>query len=228
MVNTKDRFNLDYGSKSRGIKVEEIKLELMLDEVMEEYAKAYYYELNRHNPNKFEVSDLTEKEVYDYFRGLMAIRIASVGDQGYKFWRQAKELLVPAWIQFVLTQYGILFKPEIGISIIPIVAYEPDINAMLVTSRKLSSFKADGIFLEKDAIPRAKEGDEDVMMMAVFGSEVRGMMRESEPSPTAQLVVGFVNAKLQEETSVKALYRITYDDTTFIRQMIINDERLFI
>lgn len=227
-MNNGSNFDLDYGSKPRGVEIEEIKLILELDEVLKDYASAYYYELNRVNPNKFEVSGLSEEEVYDYFKGLMAIRVASVSDKGYKFWRQAKELLVPAWIQFVLSQYGILYRPEVGLSIIPIVDHEPDIDKLLTTSKKLSSFRHDGIFMEKDAIPRSKEGDPDVMMMAVFGNEVRGMMRDSNPSPTAQLVVGFVNAKIQEETNVKALYRITYDDTKFIRQMLINEERLYV
>lgn len=141
-------------------------------------------------------------------------------------WRQAKLLFIPAWIQLIISKYGVLNKPEFGLRIVPTIEAEININNLLITSQKLSSFTDDGMFMVRDGFPRDNEGDIDVMMMAVFENQVRGIIRPDNPSPLAQLVAAFTNQKIEQDTTFKALYRISYDEVDFIKSMLLNDRRL--
>ena len=191
-----------------------------------DYAKAYYGEIQRRNIRKLESSELSVEELETYFKSLFIIRIKSLGISGFKEWRQARQLYIPAWIQLIISKYGVLNKPEFGIRIVPTIDGNVNVNDLLVTSNKLSSFMDDGMFMVKDGFPRETDGDVDVMMMAVFENQVRGIIRPDNPSPLAQLVTAFTNAKIEQDTTLKALYRISYDDVDFIKSMLLNDRRL--
>jgi len=217
--------DLDYGSRSYGISVEELSLTFNLS-MFSDYAKAYYGEIQRRNIRKLESSELSVEELETYFKSLFIIRIKSLGISGFKEWRQARQLYIPAWIQLIISKYGVLNKPEFGIRIVPTIDGTVNVNDLLVTSNKLSSFVDDGMFMVKDGFPRETEGDVDVMMMAVFENQVRGIIRPDNPSPLAQLVTAFTNAKIEQDTTLKALYRISYDDVDFIKSMLLNDRRL--
>lgn len=217
--------DLDYGSRSYGISVEELSLTFNLS-MFSDYAKAYYGEIQRRNIRKLESSELSVEELETYFKSLFIIRIKSLGISGFKEWRQARQLYIPAWIQLIISKYGVLNKPEFGIRIVPTIDGIVNVNDLLVTSNKLSSFMDDGMFMVKDGFPREAEGDVDVMMMAVFENQVRGIIRPDNPSPLAQLVTAFTNAKIEQDTTLKALYRISYDDVDFIKSMLLNDRRL--
>lgn len=217
--------DIEYGSRPHGISVEEINLTFNLD-MFSDYAKAYYGEIQRRNIRKLEATQLSIDELDEYFRGLFIIRIKSLHNGGFKDWRQAKLLFIPAWIQLIISKYGVLNKPEFGLRIVPTIEAEININNLLITSQKLSSFTDDGMFMVRDGFPRDNEGDIDVMMMAVFENQVRGIIRPDNPSPLAQLVAAFTNQKIEQDTTFKALYRISYDEVDFIKSMLLNDRRL--
>jgi hypothetical protein len=222
-----DKFkDINYGSRPVGIKVEEVKLSFSLS-MFGDYAKAYYNEIERRNIRKLEATGLTVADLETYFKSLFIIRIKSIQDGGFKDWRQARLLFIPAWIQMVISQYGILNKPEHGIRIVPTIEETVNITELLRISGILSTFVDDGMFMVKDGFPRSNDGDQDVMMMAVFDNQVRGIIRSDEPNPLAQLVAAFTSAKIEQDTTFKALYRISYDEIDFIKSMLMNDRRVF-
>lgn len=95
---------------------------------------------------------------------------------------------------------------------------------MLDTSSRLRAFEVDGVSMHKDAFPRDKEGDQDMMTMAVIGDYVKSM--SETPHPIQSYVSAFIGAKLEEEAAFKVLYRVRYDDVKFIRAMLLHEESL--
>lgn len=227
MIKINDKFSdINYESRPVGISVETVKL-CFSKGMFGDYAKAYYHELQRRNPRKLDSTSLTIDELTHYFESLFFIRIKSVNEGGFKQWRQAKLLYIPAWIQLIISQYGILYQPQFGLKIVPFVE-QSDINfdTLLDISSRLSSFSDDGMFLTKDAFPREVEGDKDVMTMAVIENEVRGIIRSDTPSPIAQMVTAFTQAQIDKDITLRALYRISYDEVEFIKSMLLNDRRV--
>lgn len=216
--------NLDFGTKVTTSGLEVIGVTINPDLIINDFAQAYANELYRRNPVRAQAIAITVEELQAYFTGLIAIRVESVYGS-CKVWRQAKQLLIPAWIEFTLTQVGEVLDTDRGFRIMPKFEYEYDLDAMLTTSDKLRAFISDGLVLLKDAFPRETTGCVETMSMAIIDAYVQSMDKESHP--IASYVAAFLGFKLQEETAFKMLYRSRYDDIEFIRAMILREGSLY-
>lgn len=216
-------FNLDFGTKPTTEHLEEVVVKLDPTIMLGDFASAYHQELMRRNPIKLETSGITPEDLEEYFEGLLSIRISSVVGKS-KFWRQAKQLFIPTWIEFVISRIGQFIDFDNGLKFIPSYDKEIDIDKMLSLSIKLGSFISDGVSMHKDAFPRDIDGDKDVMSMAIIDDYVKSMSVTSHP--ISSYVSAFLGAKLEEETAFKILYRVRYDDINFIRSMILAEDSL--
>lgn len=217
------QFNLNYGTQPTTSTIEEIKVKIDPNIFISDYAKAYKSELGRRNPARDAAVDLTIEELQKYFLGILAIRFDQIEGE-CKVWRQAKELYIPAWIQFVISQVGRVVDVEKGLVMIPIYKGEYDINELLDISNKLQVFKPDGVSLLKDAFPRTTDGDKDLMSMAIIDGYVKAMSKI--PHPIQSYVSAFLGMQLEKEAAFKVIYRIRYDDVEFIRTMLSHEETL--
>lgn len=216
-------FNFNFGTKPTTSDLDEIKVKIDPTLMLGDFAVAYEKELYRRNPTRAEQINLTAEELETYFKGIIAIRVKSVNSK-VPDWRQAKELYIPTWIQFVISQIGQVIDTNRGLIITPVYEDSYDISSMLDTSSRLRAFEVDGVSMHKDAFPRDKEGDQDMMTMAVIGDYVKSM--SETPHPIQSYVSAFIGAKLEEEAAFKVLYRVRYDDVKFIRAMLLHEESL--
>lgn len=228
MINQKNQgaefSNINFGTTPTTSEFDIIHVTIDPDVMLGDYAKAYAKELYRRNPARYEASGLDEIALYNYFVGLLVIRIQAINGE-CKVWRQAKQLNIPSWIQFVISQIGVIRDVDRGLVITPVLEHPFDIDKMLETSDILRMFTADGVVMHRDAFPRAAEGDVDVMSMALINGYVKSMTKLAHP--IASYVSAFIGAKVVEEATFKMLYRIRYDDVSFIREMLLHEEKVF-
>lgn len=223
MSDLKNHFQLNYGTKPTTMSLETINVMVEPTTFVGDYAKAYCAELLRRNPDRFDASELDEEELNAYFLGLIGIRLDQI--QGNcKVWRQAKELYIPSWIQFILSGIGIVTDYNRGLALSPKFKSDYDIDRMLNTSNKLRVFSSDGVSMHKDAFPRDVEGDPDMMGMAIINGYVQSMTEI--PHPIQSYVAAFLGLRLEEEATYKMLYRVRYDDVNFIKQMLMHEEAI--
>lgn len=216
--------NLNFGTTPTTSEFDEIHVQIDSNVMIGDYATAYYRELSRRNPARLEATGLTEEDLLEYFCGILAIRVQSLNGQ-CKVWRQAKQLNVPSWIQFVISQIGVIRDVDRGLVITPTFEFDVNIEKMLTISSELGIFTSDGVVMHRDAFPRGMEGDVDVMSMALINGYIKSMSKLAHP--IASYVSAFIGAKVVEEATFKMLYRIRYDDVRFIRDMLLHEEKVF-
>lgn len=219
----KSEFNLDYGTKPSYGTLTTINVIINDDVMLGDYGKAYAAELYRRNPLRAEQANLTADELTKYFTQILALRVQYIHDK-CKLWRQIKQLNIPTWIQFVISQIGQVIDYDYGLQMIPEFDAEIDLEFLLDVSLRLESFKSDGITMHKDAFPRKKEGDKDVMTMTMIDGFIYSMKVTSHPIDS--YVSAFLGMKLMEEQAFKILYRVRYDDVNFIRQMLMSETKI--
>lgn len=226
MTNNLDHLTaLDFGTKPISAKLESIEVKIDTALILEDFAKAYLKELNRRNPQRFEASSLTEESLNNYFVGLVKIRVLSIGNEGYKDWRKAKQLYIPSWIEFALSRIGKVRDNRRGLEFYPVMENtDVNLDEMLGVSNELHAFVEDGIVLHKDAFPRKDEGDYEVMSMAIMDGYVQSI--DDKSHPVASYIAAFLGFSLKKEIDFKMLYRIRYDDTDFIRSALLSEVTL--
>lgn len=223
MVRPNTEFNLDYGTKPTTGKLETVNVEIDPKIMINDFGAAYASELHRRNPLRADQTNLTSEELTEYFTQILALRVQYIHDE-CKVWRQIKQLNIPTWIQFVISQVGRLIDYDFGLKVIPQLDYQIDLNFLLNVSIRLEAFKSDGVTMHKDAFPRSKDGDKDVMSMALIEGFVYS--RTKDAHPLQSYVSAFLGLKLIEEQTFKILYRVRYDDVDFIRSMLMTEETL--
>lgn len=216
-------FLLDYGTKPTTSKYEEVIVNMNPEIMLKDFAQAYHNELYRRNPIKAREVNVTVEELESYFTGILTLRIKSCSG-AIKEWREMKKLNIPTWIQFVISRVGIVLDAVRGLKFIPSIEFDYNIGEMLDTSVKLQQFIVDGVTMHKDAFPRSEEGDMNVMSMAIIDSYVQSI--SEIPHPISSYVSAFIGAKIEEEAAFKMLYRVRYDDVTFIKSMLMHEEKL--
>lgn len=252
MTNNKELFSgIDYGTRVTTSAYDKVEVKVDPKFMVGDFGLAYARDCERRNPLKFAKlmvnlpSDVTSRKslpkeqdpsqvkqmnldsklISMYFEQIIRFRIKSVNDETIP-WRQMKQLVMPAWIQFVISMVGKFYDKDNGLLFIPTLSGEDvlTIDEMLQISLTIESFTTDGKHFFKDAFPREKEGDKDVMSMAILKNVVTGST--SVGAPIMSYVTGFLGMKLAEEASYKARYRIQYDDVEFVRSMLMNDGRI--
>lgn len=214
---------LDYGTKATNTKLEVIEISINTELMINDYATAYAKELYRLNPVKAKEVDLTPAELDYYFKGLIVMRVESINDT-MRVWREAMLLVIPAWIQHTISTIGEVIDRARGIHFKPRLNAEYDIKKLLEISNKLEAFETDGLSLHKNAFPREKTGNAEVMGMAIINDFVHSINAEAHPA--ASYVAAFLGYKLVQEQSYSVLYRVRYDDVNFIATQLVNDRGL--
>lgn len=216
--------SLNFGTKPTSTSLESIDVTIDKDLILTDFASAYFKELVRRNPVRVDAVGITEDELSAYFTGIVTLRVECVNGV-CKVWRQIKQLLIPAWIEFVITQIGEVIDVDRGLKIRPVISESYDLDAMFETSDKLRAFITDGVVLNRDAFPREQTGDYETMSMAIINDYVQSQSKDSHP--IASYVAAFLGFKLQEEAAFKMLYRVRYDDVEFIKSMLLREGSLF-
>lgn len=219
------KFTFDFGTKPSTLTLEKIEVKVNPDHMVGEFARAYDSELRRRNAVRAQQANLTQEALNDYFTGLLALRIQSIqGDSRY--WRQAKNLVIPAWVQFTLSTIGEVIDYDRGLKIVPVMDdYQVDIQQMLDISSVLAAFEGDGVHLLHDAMPRDSVGDVEVMSFALIDDYVMGMTKTAHP--ISSYVAAFLGFELQKGAAFNALYRVRYDDIEFIKSMLMSTKEVF-
>lgn len=216
--------SINFGTRPTTVQAEVIEVTVDLDLMVDDYGKAFSNELYRRNPVRAESIGLTAGDLSTYFKSLIALRIDQINGEK-KDWRKAKALYVPAWIEFVMTSVGEIYDTDRGFRILPVCSYEYDLDSMLDISSKLRAFKADGVTLLQDVMPRTAEGDYDTMTMILVNNFVYSM--KSDAHPIHSYVAAYLGLKLKEDTAFSALYRVRYDDVEYIKAMLLREEKLY-
>lgn len=216
---------LDLGTgKPTSVPMEKIDVVMDPDEILGNYAKGFVNEANRVNPLRAEQVGLTEDEVKTYSAFLLQRRIQCVHNE-CKDYRKLKILRIPSFIQYVLSMVGEVVDRTHGLKFNPV--FEGDVISLdeaYAISDKIRAFEGD-LQIVVDAMPRSVEGNPDVMSCAL----IAGYVRSTEPvgHPAATYVAAFVNATLQKEAAFQALYRVQYDDVSFIQEALTQAKGLF-
>lgn len=218
-------FTFDFGTKPNTLRLEKIEVKVNPQRMLKDFALAYERELYRRNPIRANEAKLDQEQLYKYFCGLLALRIQSIKGES-KFWRQAKNLAIPAWVQFTLATVGQVFDYDRGLELIPTMDdTSVDMSFMLSTSSTLLAFEGDGVHLLLDAMPRDTKGDAEVMSFALIDDYVMGMAKTAHP--ISSYVAAFLGFELQKGAAFNALYRVRYDDIEFIKSMLMSTKEVF-
>lgn len=214
---------LDYGTKATSTALETIEVEINSEIMIRDFAEAYSVELLRLNPTRADVISLASDDLGDYFEGLISIRVSMI--QGtLKNWREVKSFAIPAWIQHVIAQVGIVISRDEGLRFVPKYDKVVDFKQMNIISDKLKAFESDGLSIHTDAFPRGSEGNEEVMGMAIVGDYIKSIKKDSHPA--SSYVSAFLGYKLTQGQNFAVLYRVRYDDVNFIASQLIHDKGL--
>lgn len=217
-----------------------LKVEVTVDpeEVVKDFSRSYYYEMQRLNPLKMpkclmlsyqdekgqqQEFPFDEEAVYYYFEGILKIRVDSCTDKGTIHWRIAKMLAVPSVLETAISMLGNYVVYSEGRKFVPKMEFDYDINKLLAISRFLESFESDGLYLLKDAFPRYKEGNPDVMSFIIVNDVVCG--KTDKQTIPMSFISGFLGLKLQEAI-LDQVFIVPYENESFIRESWTTERRL--
>jgi hypothetical protein len=219
--------HVDFGTKPTTLDIQRISVTINPDIMIKDYAQAYLRECLRVNPVKFEAlkASLTFDAIYEYFCTILKIRIDSCSLNGSEHWRQAKTLYIPEFLQFAISQVGVVIDQTRGLEFVPVMDYDYDIHKAIQMSTIISAFTADGLVAFKDAFPRDSEGDAEVMSFNVVKEYIYSI--SSKATPIASYVAAFLGLKIKETRDFGQLYRVRYDDIKFITEMLINERGIY-
>lgn len=215
-----EHFFSDLGGVAHPVTTEVIDVEIGAESMLRAYGEAVIAEAQRTNPTLFNVEPLTIEEIMDYAQFLLHTRVGLVNGYGNIRPHHCKPLWIPVFIQHVLAAIGIVDYYKVGLRVRPKVSVEPySLEEAVAFSYKLSKYR-DGLQMVQNAMPSDFKGDPDVMSCAIIDDYVRSFKQDTHPA--AAYVAAFAGLQLIEQASLSALYRIQYDDTSFINGMIRN------
>lgn len=212
-------------TKPNPVPVETIEVEVSVDQMVENYGKAFLTEARRKNPVLAERVNLTVEEITSYCDYLLAQRVAMVHDECTDY-RRIKVLWIPAYVQYCLSLIGEVHLRDRGLKLVPVYGGGDVLTfeQALEISEKISQF-IDDLCIVQDAMPRVTTGNVDVMSTAL----IAGYMRAINPVThlAATYVSAFLNMKLRQETAFQALYRVQYDDLQYILAALTTQKGLY-
>lgn len=198
--------------------------------MMKDYATAVVHDLERRNPVRFASVSRQAEEFFgrpfeavvsDYLTDLAKIRIQSVRDE-CKVWREAKQLAMPPYVQFAISMIGTVLDYDHGRRFVP---YMESTDLALSTEQLfkvtelLRAFEGDGVVLLYDAFPKSKTGDQETMSYAIIDGYVKSIDKNSNPAKS--YIAVFLGMKLQQESELKYLYSVRYDDIHYVKDRLI-------
>lgn len=231
--------NLDFGTVVTTSTYTSVNVKVDPNYMMDGYSRAIDRDIQRRNPvrydailndidkwitqakeGQFNYNDMSEIISY-YVVCLCKIRIQAVQNK-CNVWRLAKQLGIPPYVQFALTMIGEVIDTVHGRKFVPEIDDMMNVNIKLLIeiSNLLKAFIDDGITLLFDAFPRSKEGDQDAMSYAIIDGYVKGIERKSIAK---SYIAVFLGLKLKQETELKSLYSIRYDNAEYVRDCLLNE-----
>lgn len=228
---TKDDYQKIFGQGSVTpvpVKMEPVGVQVSGDFVFH-FARAFIAECHESKP-LFAAKDEylpTEQEMIDYVAFILEQRILCVHGK-CTLWRKLKQLWIPSWIQFCITNIGEVRLKEFGLVLTP--EWKPTdgrpaltFEQALIISEKIGMY-SDRLSMVRDGFPRSIDGDVEVMSMVVIDGQVRSF--KSDNHPLFSYVSGFLNMRLVRETVFKSLYRMSYDDIELILSALRSERRI--
>lgn len=213
--------------KATSIPMEEVQVSISPSEMVTEYAKAFIREAERKNPLKAKQVNLTADEMVMYATYLLQARIECVNGECKNF-RKFKILYIPSYLQYVLETIGIYTDRVYGLRLVPTILEEERVKLTdeeaVAISEKIGSF-IDDLQIVQDAMPRDIVGHEGVMATALIAGYMRSYKVGVKPIDT--YVAAFLKLQLCKEQAFAALYRIQYDDYSFIQMALTSQKGLF-
>lgn len=194
---------------------EVVEVKISVSEVFQSYISALMQKIDM-DPRGSRINEqvqLTEDEVHlflQYLADQRAIRCQG-GRINYQY---LNDLWVPAFFATAISMIGNYDDQSTGLQF-RLVADHRDYDPEEIDkiAQKFSKLR-DVIAMVKGAAPRPVEGDPEVMTMACIGSHVQSMSKVSHPLMT--YFVGFLNMKIVEESAFRQLYRIQYDNVSYL------------
>jgi len=183
------------------------------DQVLGNFVDAFIDEATRKNPLTFDRVNLTSDELKDYVRFLIQRRIRCV-QRKCTDWRELKVLWIPAYVQYCLRLVGRVMLYEEGLDLVPVVDNDEVISLReaIEISERIAAFQND-LQMVQDAMPRDPNGNVDVMSTALIAGYV---CSRKEVHLAATYVCAFMGMKLRQEVAFQSLYRLRYDDLSYI------------
>lgn len=213
--------------KATSIPMEEVQVSISPSEMVTEYAKAFVREAERKNPLRAKQVNLTADEMVMYATYLLQARIECVNGECKNF-RKFKILYIPSYLQYVLETIGIYTDRVYGLRLVPTILEEERVTLTdeeaVAISEKIGSF-IDDLQIVQDAMPRDIVGHEGVMATALIAGYMRSYKVGVKPIDT--YVAAFLKLQLCKEQAFAALYRIQYDDYSFIQMALTSQKGLF-
>lgn len=217
---------LDLGTgQPTSVPMETVDVIVSGDVLLKNYSTAFVREAERVAPLRAQTVQLTSDEVVNYVDYLLTKRIECLTDD-CKDWRKLKNLYIPSYIQYILSQIGIVLVRDFGLKLNPIIEKPSTMTfeEAIIISDKIGAFE-DCLQMVKDAMPRSKDGNLDVMSCALVNGYVRSFRKAEHVSST--YAAAFANMKLVQESAFKALYRVQYDDLEFIASALTMQKGLY-
>ena len=114
--------------------------------------------------------------------------------------------------KLIIRDLGLTFVPKWDESLVTITDDEAK-----VISERIAMFE-DVLQIVKNAFPNDDIGDQDLMTTALIADYVRATKELAHPVTT--YLTAFLGLKLREENAFKVLYRVQYDDLSYLAQAL--------
>ena len=214
-----NKFSFRQNTTAKPTAVENERLEVLIQpqELLADYAKNFVSEGFRKHPLLAQQVNISAEEVFNYAKYLLNTRIQHVNGDRRQF-RDHQLLFVPAWIEYTISNIGVLVIRELGLTFVPVMD-EPVISYEEARdiSRKVQMFEGT-LQVVTNAFPNDTNGDQDLMTTAIIANYVRSSKELVHPVTT--YLTAFLGLKLREENAFSVLYRVQYDDISYLRQAL--------
>ena len=211
--------NLNLDVKPTSVQNETVEVIVNPSDLLASYAKNFVNEALRKHPLLAEQVSLTDTEVQEYAKYLLRQRVEHVNGNR-KSARFVNLLYVPVWIEYTISNVGKLIIRDLGLTFVP----KWDENLTTITdseakaiSERIAMFE-DVLQIVKNAFPNDDIGDQDLMTTALIADYVRATKELAHPVTT--YLTAFLGLKLREENAFKVLYRVQYDDLSYLAQAL--------
>jgi hypothetical protein len=241
MESSREQFHATFSSLDFGTVVTTTSyqlIEVLVDPsfMMQDYGQAVARDLERRNPIRYQSVEkqLLESDSFkefgsfpmilrEYFTNLAAIRIHAINDPS-SFKRGMNELLVTPYIEFALSQVGIVYDLDNGRKFVPCTE-SPDLTMsmeqLFVVTDSLRVFKSDGVVLLNNAFPKNREGDQEAMSFAMIDGFIKSTTKY--PNTAKSYIAAFLGMKLKLQGEFKSLYGVRYDDAEYVKDRLIEE-----
>lgn len=223
--------NLNFGTTVTTSEYQTIEIIIDPHFMMDDYAIGLAHDLERRNPVRYHaVEDQFTKSgqnlediLIKYVSDLAKLRVQMI-KRTCKVFREAKLLAIPPYIQFALSQIGQVYDPDHGKLFVPYMEEDHldlTMDQMYKVTEVLRTFESDGIVVFYDAFPRDQLGDRETMSFALIDGFVRNP--DKYPHPAKSYIAVFLGMKLRQESELKALYSVRYDNVDFVKHALLTE-----